>query len=341
MGALRDCGYPVRVSEPTKSTSESDEVKRWTLDKAFAGARLDAALVAHLEGWSRSRLQGLVKAGAVSLDGEVVHKPGTPVSAGATVEVRMPQGPAAPTAAESRRALEILFEDDDLVVVNKPPGLLSHKTERGGENSLAELARAIYGELPSAQGEDRPGIVHRLDRETSGVIVLGRTEAALAALMAQFKQRKVRKTYETVVHGDLRFDSDWIEAPLGRDSRHPDRVAVVEEKDGGRPAATFYEVRERFGGFAYVHAFPKTGRTHQIRVHLASIGHPVVGDRVYRLPGGRGAKLPGGDPLPHRQMLHACRLELEHPTTGEALSFEAPSPKDLAQLLEVLRASVE
>jgi 23S rRNA pseudouridine1911/1915/1917 synthase len=308
------------------------------VSQALDGARLDAALVAVRVNSSRSKLQALIKSGGVMVDGEVVLKPGTPVASGSELCLTLPAGASAPTAADSRRALDVLFEDEHLIAISKPPGLLTHRTERGGENSLAELARALYGDLPSLQGEDRPGIVHRLDRETSGVLVLGRTEEALTELMRQFREREVRKTYQALVHGDPRFDSDWIEEPLGRDPRHPDRVAVVPVAEGGREAQTFYEVQERFGELAFLHATPKTGRTHQIRVHLLSIGAPVIGDRVYRLQRGRTPKLPEGVTLPRRQMLHAFKLELKHPVTGDALCFEAPPPGDFAELLEALRA---
>ena len=320
--------------------SDTQETRTWKVSPALDGARLDAALVAVRVNSSRSKLQALIKAGGVRVDGEVVLKPGTPVASGSELSLTLPAETAAPTAADSRRALEILFEDEHIVAVNKPPGLLTHRTERGGENSLAELARALYGDLPSPQGEDRPGIVHRLDRETSGVLVLGRTEAALDELMRQFREREVQKTYQAIVHGDPRFDSDWIEDPLGRDPRHPDRVALVPIEEGGRAAQTFYEVQERFGEVAFLHASPKTGRTHQIRVHLLSIGTPVVGDRVYRLQRGRTPQLPEGLVLPRRQMLHAFRLELKHPVTGDELCFEAPPPRDFAELLTALRAAL-
>ncbi len=301
------------------------------------GVRLDVALVAELSELSRSRLQALVRAGGVSLDGEVAQKPGSTVLKGMRIEVRLPEQAPAPSAAESRRSLEVIHEDEHLFVINKPPGLLTHRTERGGENSLAEHARALYGELPSPQGEDRPGIVHRLDRETSGVIVLGRTQGALEELMRQFKAREVQKTYKAIVHGDPRFHSDWIDEPLGRDERYPERMAVVGEDEGGRAASTFYEVQERFGNFTYLHASPKTGRTHQIRVHLQAIGHPVVGDRVYRKLRGSPAKLPENAPAPWRQMLHAYKLEFKHPVSGEPVSFEAEPPQDFIELLESLR----
>lgn len=316
---------------------EQQVVHRWSVAPAQAGERLDVVLAGELGDHSRSRLQAWIKQGRVSLDEEVCAKPGSLVVAGARIEVRLPEAAPRLDAAEVRKSLEVLFEDEALVVVNKPAGLLTHRTERGGENSLAELARSLYGELPSPQGEDRPGIVHRLDRETSGVIVLGRTDEALAELMRQFREREVQKTYQAIVHGDPRFDSDWIEAPLGRDARHPDRVAVVSREEGGRAAETYYEVRERFGGFTHLSASPKTGRTHQIRVHLDHVGCPVVGDRVYRSKRGGSAPPPPGASAPRRQLLHAQRLELRHPTSGEQLSFEAPTPRDIAAWLEALR----
>ncbi|MCB9915831.1 MAG: RluA family pseudouridine synthase [Planctomycetes bacterium] len=318
---------------------EDVEILSFRVPRELDGARLDAALVARCAGRSRSRLAAAIKAGAASVDGVVVTKPGTPVAAGAEVCLGLPRAPAPPAPEEARRALDVLYEDEHLVVVNKPAGLLTHRTERGGERSLAELARASYGELPSVQGEDRPGVVHRLDRETSGVIVLGRTQAALDELLRQFREREVEKTYQVLVHGEPRFDSDWITAPLGRDPRSADRVAVLDLEEGGRAAETYYEVRERFAGYSHLAAQPKTGRTHQIRVHLTSIGCPVVGDRVYQARRSHAAPAPAGAPVARRQLLHAERLALRHPVSGAELVFEAPTPRDLAEWLAALRAA--
>jgi len=317
---------------------DAAESRSWTIQADLDGSRLDAALVALVKGWSRSRLQALVKSGAVRVDGALASKPGQHVQKGARLDVALPAPLAAPSARVARQDLKVLHEDEDVVVLIKPAGLLTHRTERGGENSLAEHARVLFGEMPSLQGEDRPGIVHRLDRETSGVIVLGRTTEALAELMRQFKQREVKKTYRALVHGDPRFDSDWIEAPLGRDPRHPAQVAVVDLADGGRSASTYYEVIERHGSVCLLSASPATGRTHQIRVHLLSIGHPVLGDRTYRQNRGQTMALPGGLASPRRQMLHAHALEFSHPRSGERLSFEAPAPKDFAELCSALSA---
>jgi len=179
--------------------------------------------------------------------------------------------------------------------------------------------------------------VHRLDRDTSGVMVIARTVPALEFLRAQFKARTAAKEYRCIVWGEPRFQSDWIERPLALDPRHPDRMAVVDA--GGREASTYYEVVERFAGFAHVRCRPRTGRTHQIRVHMTSIGHSLVGDRVYRSRSRQHDALPELAPDPMRQCLHALRLVLAHPQTHEPIEFEAEMPADLDKLLAWLRAN--
>lgn len=302
-----------------------------------AGQRLDRFLVERLEGWSRSRLQGLIRDGLVEVGGRAERKAGAPLAAGASVRVELP--PRDPKATpEQGRSLVVLHEDEALLVVDKPAGLLTHRLESGAEVSLAELAEARCGPLPSVQGEGRPGIVHRLDRHTSGVVVLAKQAPALEALLRQFRDREVKKTYAVLTAGEPRFASDWIEAPLGRDPRRPDRVRVLTPAEGGREAATFYEVQERLDGFTYLHCFPKTGRTHQIRVHLNHLGLEVLGDTVYRLRNSRLPSLPPEAPKPRRQMLHALRLELKHPVSGEPLEFEAELPADFGALLAWLKS---
>ena len=206
-------------------------------------------------------------------------------------------------------------------------------TVRGG--TVSEMATERWGELATAQGDDRPGIVHRLDAETSGVLVLARTEAAGEELVRQFREREVSKRYLAIVHGDPRFDSDWIEREIARSDHGSDRMAVVADGEG-REAITYYETLERFGDFALLACEPKTGRTHQIRVHLSSIGHTVVSDRLYRAR--RKLELPRDAPAMPRHALHAQRLGFRHPTTGEELAFEAPLPADMQALLDWLRA---
>jgi 23S rRNA pseudouridine1911/1915/1917 synthase len=232
--------------------------------------------------------------------------------------------------------LVVLHADESLLVFDKPAGLLVHPGAGRGQHTLAALADLRFGPLPTVEGVDRPGIVHRLDRLTSGVIVMARTPAALAALQEQFRSRTVAKTYLALVHGSPRFDSDWIEAPIGPDARQTDRFRVVDVGDG-REASTYYEVRERFHGFTWLCARPRTGRTHQIRVHLSSVGMPLLGDHLYRPAGALAVPLPAEAPSLHRQALHALDLELEHPATGERMRFEAPLPDDLARMLAWLR----
>ena len=314
-----------------------DERKSWRVPPELDGSRIDQALVSHLQEWSRSRLQALIKDGRVRIEGAVSRKPGTLVGGGSLIEIELPVRDPRPSVAESRKRLEVLWEDGELAVVLKPPGLLVHRGEGSSEVSLAELAVALFGELPALQGEDRPGIVHRLDRETSGVVVLGKTEKALRELMRQFREREVEKVYRALVIGEPRFDSDWIESPVGRAPRHPDRMTVLGLEEGGRTASTFYEVLERFRGFASLKVQPKTGRTHQIRVHLTSVELPVLGDRVYRLRRGSEAKLDEAIAAPRRQLLHAESLTFTHPTSGEVMRFETPLPADFGRVLEGLR----
>jgi len=199
-----------------------------------------------------------------------------------------------------------------------------------------DLAVAQFGPLPTLYGAERPGIVHRLDRDTSGLLLLGRTPEALAALKAAFQAREVAKTYLAIVRGEPRFDTEWIVARLGRTSSRRDRISVVGEGEG-REASTYYEVRERFDGFALLAVFPKTGRTHQVRVHLGSVGLPLLGEELYLPKRTRSPAPKPGDPVIARQALHAHALELAHPASGEALRFEAPLPADMAGALATLR----
>ncbi|MDP6990253.1 MAG: RluA family pseudouridine synthase [Planctomycetota bacterium] len=299
------------------------------------GERLDRALARLVAGASRSAARRWVEQGRVKVEGQPHERPARPVRTGERIELE-PEPRAEPvTAEQAAETLPILFEDEHVAVVDKPAGVLTHRAGAGLEVSVSELAVELLGPLPDGQGEGRPGIVHRLDRQTSGLLVVARSEAAQVELMRQFREREVSKTYSALVHGEPRFDSEWIEEPIGRCERHPDRMAV---RDGGREASTFYETRERLAGFSLLAAHPHTGRTHQIRVHLASIGHPVVGDRVYRTAGAPPRALPPGALDPQRQMLHAAELMFRHPTEGDRRSFSSPLPDDFVALLAALRA---
>ena len=318
---------------------ETPHLRRFTVPESLAGARLDVALAQLAEGWSRSRLQALVRARRVRVDGAEVCRPRTAVEAGARLEVDFPAAePATTPDGEAITGLEVLHEDEHIVVIDKPAGLVAHPNTHFQTGTVSHLAEGRFGELPRVQGEDRPGIVHRLDRLTSGVMVIGRSPEAIRCLKEQFKGRRVDKTYLAIVHGVPRFDSEWIEKSIAPVPRHPDRFRVVSDGEG-REASTYVETRERFRGFALLECKPKTGRTHQIRVHVASGGHPIVGDRVYHHPGPLPVPLPEDAPHPKRQALHARALSFEHPASGERVRFEAPLPDDMRELLEWLRAN--
>lgn len=309
------------------------------LPSDLAGERLDRALVTLLGpegGFSRSRLQAWVKEGRVRVDGALVAKPNHVLEAGARLVLDVPEAaPARDVEGRDIQELAVLHEDEAIVVLDKPAGLLVHPTDRLQEGTLVHLVRERFGELPEVQGEDRPGIVHRLDRLTSGVMVLGRTPEALAELKRQFAEREVEKEYLALCHHVPRFDSEWIEAPIEPDPKHRDRFRVAHEE--GRAASTFIECRETFRGFSHIAAFPKTGRTHQIRVHLAHLGLPIVGDRVYRHPGALREPIPPEAPPVARQMLHARALAFRHPATGERVKFESAPADDVVAFLTWLR----
>jgi 23S rRNA pseudouridine1911/1915/1917 synthase len=298
------------------------------------GTRLDVFLARQPEVASRALAKSLVQRGHVHVD-DGPCKPGMELSVGQVVTFRLVHEPARETPQAPALALRVLHEDAYLAVIDKPAGLSVHPPGRAvpGVPYVTTLALARFGALPTNAGVDRPGIVHRLDKDTSGVMVLARTEEAFHFLQSQFKARTVRKEYRAICFGDFRFDSDYIESNLAADPHRGDRMMVVRE--GGREASTYYEVVERFGDLTYVRCHPRTGRTHQIRVHLASIGHPLVGDRVYRAR--RSDALPAGAPDPGRQCLHAFAIALRHPRTHEDIAFEVPVAEDMSALLRWLR----
>lgn len=272
---------------------------------------------------SRSRVHKLIEDGNVQVAGRP-SKPALRLEAGAAVTVRVPP-PVVATAAPEAIALDVIFEDADLVVINKPAGMTVHPSPGHPSATLVNAILAHCGDLSGVGGVLRPGIVHRLDRDTSGVIVVAKNDAAHQALARQLKDRRVEKTYVALVEGTPKPAHGIIDAPIGRDPRKRQRMAVVAR---GREAATGYGVLERFRGASLVEAQPRTGRTHQIRVHFAAIDHPVVGDRVY----GKGSPLVG------RQFLHALRIGFEHPRTHESVEFQAPLAPDLDAALRELRA---
>ena len=234
--------------------------------------------------------------------------------------------PEPSTARPEAIPLDILYEDADLIAVNKPPGMTVHPAPGHPASTLVNALLAHCPDLSGIGGVRRPGIVHRLDRDTSGVILVAKNDAAHLALARQLKERTVEKTYLALVEGTPKPPRGVIDAPLARDPRRRERMAVLE---GGREASTSYRVVERFSGVSLLEVKPRTGRTHQIRVHFAAIGHPIVGDVVY---GKRSSLLA-------RQFLHAWRIAFDHPRTGERLTLEAPLAQDLEAALAMLRGA--
>jgi len=305
------------------------------------GWRLDLFLVHHFPEYSRVHLRRVITAGGVKVDGQG-GKPSYRLRPGQRVSIVLPEVPREAPQAEAI-PLDILYEDDWLVVINKPPGMVVHPARGHWSGTLASALQYHFGgRLSTVGGPGRPGIVHRLDRDTSGVILVAKHDVAHAKLAVQFQTRTVRKEYFALVAGTPGRDRDLIEQPIGVHPRQRQKMAIRRDETVSRAAQTFYEVVERFEGFAAVRVLPKTGRTHQIRVHLAHIGCPVLCDRQY---GGRGRVTRGEirrDPqdtlvLLRRQALHARRLGFSHPETGQPLDIEAPLPDDMAAVLAELR----
>ncbi len=302
------------------------------------GLRLDRFLALRFEDSSRAWLQKLIREGRVDIAGQEGLSPSTRLRKGDLVRVAYYEASALPPERmEDIPPLTPIYEDEEILVIDKEAGIVCHPGAGARRVTVSDMACAHCGLLlPSPPGEPRPGIVHRLDRETSGVMVLAKTLPAMAALQKQFHDRVVQKEYLAIVFGAPRFFSDWITVPLQRDPKRPERIRVAPL--GGRKAETYYEVKERFREFAFLLCRPKTGRTHQIRVHLDSVHHSIVGDRVYRSRKVQGIRVPEDAPVPKRQALHAHRLEFVHPASGKKMSFEAPVPADMERFLEWLRA---
>ncbi len=303
------------------------EVVHLSFDK-FKKERLDKFLVSRFPEFSRSRLQSLIKDGQVRVDGAVATKAGYELEAGAQVEVTLP--PTQPTELVAEDIpLQVLFENDDLVVIDKPAGMVVHPSAGHAQGTLVNAVLAHDPDLDGVGGELRPGIVHRLDKNTSGLILVAKNDHALHWLQDQFRLRKVKKTYVALCDGRPPTPVGRIEAAIGRDPSLRKKMAIVPDAKG-RSAASEYRVLEEFPMHTLVEVHPETGRTHQIRLHLGFIGCPIVGDTVY------GRKHPT---LPlDRHFLHAARLVVTLPGETTARTFESPLPPELTQVLAALRA---
>ena len=312
------------------------ENQRFSAETTFdmGGMRLDQALARLFPQFSRSRLKQWLEQGFVQVDGIVVTKPREKVQGGEVVDVMATLATEVEDEAEAI-PLDILHEDEAIIVINKPPGLVVHPA---AGNRSGTLLNALLHHAPEVEHVPRAGIVHRLDKETSGVLVVARTLEAQQSLVKQLQSRTMKREYRALVCGRL-ISGGQVEAPIGRHPRHRTKMAVV---DSGKEALTDYRVLERFPDHSFLAVHLSTGRTHQIRVHMSHIGHPLVGDPVY---GGR-LKIPKGCPETlaqalrdfKRQALHAHTLSLTHPISDEAQTFTAPLADDLQGLLQCFQS---
>ncbi|UCE98552.1 MAG: RluA family pseudouridine synthase [Planctomycetota bacterium] len=325
---------------PTKMQGANSRPEEQTLHvgKTIKERRVDKYLHSRFNNYSRVMLQEIIKAGAVKVNGKTV-KPSFKLSTGDKIELTLPRLPSKEILAEDI-PLNIIYEDDDIIVLNKQVDMIVHPA-RGNTHGTLVNALAFYSDkLSSGLGEFRPGIVHRLDRDTSGVMVVTKNDSAQWKIAKQFENRQVKKSYLAIVHSTPDLNADRISAPLGVHPKVREKYAIRPET--GKEAITFYEVLESFRGFSLLKLIPKTGRTHQIRVHLSYIKHPIVGDDMY---GGKficpwqlkDADPTVEEPVINRPALHASTLEFKHPTTKKIIKFEAPLPDDMQNLLSILR----
>ena len=290
--------------------------------------RFDQALARLMPEYSRNRLQEWMRSGHITLDGTAVSAK-TKVWGGETVIVAHQALPSTTEHAAEEIPLTVIFEDADILVIDKPAGLVVHP---GSGNWSGTLLNALLRHAPAVAGVPRAGIVHRLDKDTSGLLVVAKTIPAQVDLVRQLQARSVTREYTAVVHGALTAEGA-VEAPIGRHPVHRTRMAVVAR---GKPAKTWYFPVQHGEGWSHVRCRLETGRTHQIRVHLSSIGHPLIGDQVYG-SAQRKAKLPAAAQDFPRQALHAARLALIHPASGETMAWESPLPADIVALIDALK----
>ncbi len=306
------------------------------------GLRLDHYLVVQFTDFSRSVIQKSVDAGCVLVN-DAVAKSSFKVRLGDRIRIWLPE-PQRPDPAPENIPLDILYEDEYLAIINKPCAMVVHPAKGNWSGTLVNALAYHFSDLSKLGGEYRPGIVHRLDRDTSGAILIAKDEATHRDLSMQFENRKVFKEYLAITTGMLDRDSDYIERRIGHHPHDRIRMIVTDDEVNGKEASSFYEVIERFRGYTYVRVQPKTGRTHQIRVHLGSIGAPVLADKVYsgrdsfRLSDLNPYVEPSEDEiLMPRQALHAHRLRIHHPVKKEVIAAVAPLPPEFARTLAALR----
>ena len=349
---------------PAKPLEESTEydgqaIRQFVVPESAEGTRIDLFLTQCCDGYSRSQIRLAVQNDGGEIDGRIV-RPSYKVRFGQTVRFRLPV-PVSDDTVPENIPLDILYEDDGMVVINKSAGMVVHPARGNWTGTLTSALAFRFQSLSDVGGPTRPGIVHRLDRDTSGVIVVAKNNAVHLHLAAQWHDRKVTKQYIALTTGRLDRDRDWIHNPIGRHPYQRDKMAIRENHESSKTASTFYEVISRHGRVSQVKVSPKTGRTHQIRVHMAHIGCPILCDRLYAghsvltkagLARAAGIEVSGLDsnnpkstdpaqnehdaPILDRQALHAFRLTLVNPQTQREMTFEAPLPTDLQRVIDLL-----
>lgn len=322
------------MTQNSESQSRESETLIFTVDRESAGMRLDAYLASRVENWSRSRLQRLIDSEDVLVN-SLPTKASYKLRANDEVEVELISTDTSRSIPEDI-PIDVVYEDEAIAVINKPAGMVVHPASGISSGTLANALAYHFQKLPSSGEAIRPGIVHRLDRDTSGLLVVAKTEVALENVADQLRDRTVFKSYVALVHGRVKQETGKIDQPLARDPVNRTRMAVVR---GGRSAISLFRIRRRYQRFTLLDVEIKTGRTHQIRVHLAWMKHPVVCDETYG--GGRDntvqdARLRARIRNLGRHFLHAEKLSFAHPTTGQRVDFEAPLPPELLSLLEEL-----
>jgi 23S rRNA pseudouridine1911/1915/1917 synthase len=311
------------------------------ISSQYAGKRLDKTIVELFDGaYSRSRLSAWVREGLLTLDGQVIVKPGTKLEDGQKLLLKVPEAQVPEPGSDLEPT--IIYEDEFLAVINKPAGLPMHANSVGDtQMCVSNWLVAKYGDdLPVCQGQERPGIVHRLDKETSGVCIVSFDDETFKGLQQQFAARTVEKEYHAISYGVPRFKSDWIETRLKADPRKPTKVTTTElTGPGTRDALSYWEVIEYFPDTCLLRIRPSTGRKHQIRVHLCSVELPIVGDPLYRAKNYGAGTLPEDSPLVTRTLLHAYRIKFQHPQTKGELEYSVEYPKEMQNLLAHLRTN--
>jgi 23S rRNA pseudouridine1911/1915/1917 synthase len=312
------------MHKPDSFLSQEKHVMK--IQAVEVGRRLDRYLVSVLDDLSRTAVQQLITEGVVLVNGRP-SKPGYALRSGDEIQLySLKPKNRAGYIKPQHLPLDVVYEDQDLLVVNKAAGVVIHPSAGHYDDTLVNALLAHYPDIQKDRGDERPGIVHRLDKDTSGLVIIARNAATQAALLEQMKRRQIVKRYLALVEGIVALDQGSIEAPIGRDPRHRQQMTITAR--GSREARTHFRVLERFARHTLLLLELETGRTHQIRVHLKAIGHPIVGDPVY----GSGSTIRGS--TLKRQFLHAYQLKLVHPTTGAIIELEAPLPGDLQAVLD-------